>query len=659
MGVVVQPDGKAVVGGYSHNGSNYDFALVRYNVNGTLDTTFDGDGKVTTPIGSGEDYGWAVALQSDGKIILGGYSFNGSNEDLALVRYNSNGSLDTTFGAGGKVVTPVGTGRDEIRGIAIQPDGKIVVSGFATSASSDFVVARYNANGTLDASFNGTGTNTLSFGVTFEESFDVALQSDGKIVTVGIAYNGSNYDMAIARLNANGTLDTSFDGDGKRILAIGIGTESGRSVAIQNDGKIVVGGYNYNGSNDDFVVVRLTSSGALDSTFDGDGIANVPILVSDLGFDMALQPDGKIVMAGAISNGSGYDYGLMRLNTNGSLDNSFDDNGFLSTAIGTGDDYALSIAMQGSSKIVVAGTSRVGSNDDFSVARYTMNNTIDLGALFATQGTTIFGADADDNSGFSVSDAGDINGDGFDELIIGASYGDASGNTKANAGESYVIFGKADWSTTPTIDLANLGSAGITIFGANASDQSGRSVSSAGDVNGDGFDDLAIGAIGGDALGNAKSDAGESYVIFGKGDWSSTPTIDLASLGTAGITIFGAESGDTSGRSVSSAGDVNGDGYDDLLIGAPRANATGDANLYAGDSYVIFGRSNWYTMSTIDLASLGTAGITIFGADAVDFSGVSVSGAGDVNGTASTICSLGRLEAMGREILRTAPVTAM
>ncbi len=127
-GLVVQPDGKAVVGGYSHNGNNYDFALVRYNVNGTLDTTFDGDGKVTTPIGSGDDYGWAVALQSDGKILLGGFSFNGSNEDLALVRYNSNGSLDTSFGTGGKVLTAVGTGRDEIRGIAIQPDGKIVVS---------------------------------------------------------------------------------------------------------------------------------------------------------------------------------------------------------------------------------------------------------------------------------------------------------------------------------------------------------------------------------------------------------------------------------------------------------------------------------------------------------------------------------------------------
>jgi hypothetical protein len=139
--------------------------------------------------------------------------------------------------------------------------------------------------------------------------------------------------------------------------------------------------------------------------------------------------------------------------------------------------------------------------------------TIDLAALTPAQGTTIFGADDSDRSGYSVSNAGDVNGDGFDDLIIGATGGDASGNAKRNAGESYVIFGSA--SLPSTIDLATLGTAGITIFGAERYDSSGRSVSSAGDVNGDGFDDLIIGAYGGDASGNSKSQAGESYVIFG------------------------------------------------------------------------------------------------------------------------------------------------
>jgi Ca2+-binding RTX toxin-like protein len=253
-------------------------------------------------------------------------------------------------------------------------------------------------------------------------------------------------------------------------------------------------------------------------------------------------------------------------------------------------------------------------------------STIDLASLVAAQGSTIFGVDVDDWSGFTVSSAGDVNGDGFDDLLIGAYAADAAGNAKSNAGESYVIFGSA--SPPATIDLANLGAAGITIWGADASDFSGISVSSAGDVNGDGFDDLLIGAYKADAAGNAKPYASESYVIFRSA--SPPATIDLANLGAAGITIWGADASDWSGISVSSAGDVNGDGFDDLIIGANRAGAAGNAKTLAGESYVIFGSAS--PPATIDLANLGTAGITIWGADASDWSGISVSNAGDVNG---------------------------
>jgi len=140
-------------------------------------------------------------------------------------------------------------------------------------------------------------------------------------------------------------------------------------------------------------------------------------------------------------------------------------------------------------------------------------NVIDLGTLTGAQGSTIFGADAGDMSGFSVSNAGDVNGDGYDDFLIGALLSAASGNSKSNAGESYLIFGGGALSAT--IDLSNLGTAGVVIFGADAGDQSGRSVSVAGDVNGDGFDDLLIGAWAADAAGNSTTDAGAGSLIFG------------------------------------------------------------------------------------------------------------------------------------------------
>ena len=248
---------------------------------------------------------------------------------------------------------------------------------------------------------------------------------------------------------------------------------------------------------------------------------------------------------------------------------------------------------------------------------------IDLAALTSAQGFRIDGATAFEFSGYSVASAGDVNGDGFDDLIVGAY--NAGPNGRASAGSTYVVFGNG--SGIANIDLATLTPAqGFRIDGALADDMSGISVASAGDVNGDGFDDVIVAASHADP--NGRTDAGSTYVVFGRA--SGFGNIDLATLTPAqGFRIDGAISSSNSGNSVASAGDINGDGFDDLIIGAWQANANGRS--FAGVSDVVFGKASGFT--NIDLATLTQAqGFRIDGASANDSSGFSVASAGDVNG---------------------------
>jgi uncharacterized delta-60 repeat protein len=359
--VSIQSDGKIVLAGSCFNGADNDFCLARYNPNGSLDTSFDADGKVITPLDASNDTGSALAIQSDGKILVAGSCFTGSTNDFCLARYNPNGNLDTSFDGDGKIFTPTGGGR----GVAIQSDGKIIVAG---SCSGDFCLARYNPNGSPDASFGSDGkviTPTNGGGLA------VAIQSDGKIIVAGSCFSGSGVDFCMARYNSNGSLDTSFNADGKVITPLGspFAFDTGSAVAIQSDGKIVLAGSCITGFVYDFCVVRYNSDGSLDTSFDGDG--NV---ITHLGspfsfasaFGVKIQSDGKIVVAGSCQGNFDEDFCLARYNPNGSLDTSFDGDGKVITPIGTAGDVGWALAIQSDGKIVVAGS----CDGDFCVARF-------------------------------------------------------------------------------------------------------------------------------------------------------------------------------------------------------------------------------------------------------------------------------------------------
>ncbi|MCP4168951.1 MAG: hypothetical protein GY759_24065, partial [Chloroflexi bacterium] len=264
-----------------------------------------GDGSVTTDFGSGDDIGAGFTLQSDGKMLAIGKSWNGSDDDFALTRYNTDGSLDTTFGGGdGIVTTAIGSGDDRAKDVTVQSDGKILVTGLSHNGTDwDFALTRYNSDGTLDTSFGGgDGILTTAIGAGDDSAVSVTMQSDGKILVAGNSDNGSDKDLALVRYNTDGSLDTSFDGDGILTTAFGSANDSGSSVAVQSNGKILVAGTSFNGSDWDFSLARYNTDGSLDTSFDGDGKLTTGFTGDDASsLDLNVLSDGRILLAGYVN----------------------------------------------------------------------------------------------------------------------------------------------------------------------------------------------------------------------------------------------------------------------------------------------------------------------------------------------------------------------
>src|SRR6266496_299928 len=399
--VAAQRDGKILVAGYAQVAGGNQFALVRYNSDGSLDTSLNGSGKLTTAVGAGagDCHGEGVALQSDGKIVVAGYSSNaGGWSCFTVLRYRTDGSLDTSFAESGKVTTNVGAKNGDAESVTMQSDGKIVVAGWFNASNNDFAVVRYNANGTLDTSFNETGKATADFGAD-GHGRSVAMHGDGRIVVTGYTTKSyeSKKECALACFKANGSLDTSFNGTGKVTTDFGgDGNAEGRSVAVQTDGKIVVVGYATAGGVEKFALARYNADGTLDTSFAGTGRVITAVGISGSNATgVALQKDGKIVVAGyAVKNsGTGYDFACVRYNTDGNVDQSFGDGGKIITSVGRGDGKANSLAVQegkiivaGSAYVIVAGSAYVGDSE-FAVVRYDASGKLDMS--FNTAGSVL------------------------------------------------------------------------------------------------------------------------------------------------------------------------------------------------------------------------------------------------------------------------------
>ena len=428
FGLVQQADGKLVAGGFATGAGGADFAVCRYDANGVLDPSFGTGGKLLTDFGgnrcvggarhgracvssddciggrcvSSSDTAWAVALQADGKIVAAGdrracvggdrdgeHCFADSDcpgsgarclGDIALARYNVDGSLDLTFGSAGRVVTDLG-GDDTGFAVVVQSDGRIVVGGASASAGDmDVALVRYGSNGALDPSF-GSGGRVLTDLGGYDQAFALVAQPDGKLVAAGVSTAGGSVDFALVRYGTSGALDATFGSGGQVITDFGPGyvgstnnctlpladfrgIDVAYALRVQPDGKLVAAG----ASTNDFALARYNTDGSLDLDFGTCGRVITDFAGEDAAASaLVVQPDGKLVVAGRRSVGSESGFALARYNTNGTLDSTmFGIRGRTLTQIGSDAEAFALVLLPEDGRLVAAGA----ANGDFALARY-------------------------------------------------------------------------------------------------------------------------------------------------------------------------------------------------------------------------------------------------------------------------------------------------
>lgn len=369
----MQSDGKIVaVGTTDANGDN-DFLVVRINPDGSFDNSFGSGGQVVTDFNGYSDHAAAVAIQSNGKILVAGAASYSGSADMAVVRYNSNGTLDNTFDLDGKVTINLGSISNGANSIAIQTDNKIVIGGVGGSStlSFDFGLARLNSDGSLDNSFGNSGKVITPITPPFNVIYQILLQNDGKIIAAGTGAAAGSFDFIVARYNPDGSLDSSFGSSGITQTAIGLVSDMAFAVAQDASDKIIAAGHSHDVINQEgFAMIRYNTDGSLDNTFGNNGIVTTQISTQpDEIFTILIQPDGKYIVGGQADTGADMRHVLARYNPDGSLDNTFGQNGVFLLDITPGDDFIQKILLQSDGKIFSGGVSFNGNDRDYTFVR--------------------------------------------------------------------------------------------------------------------------------------------------------------------------------------------------------------------------------------------------------------------------------------------------
>lgn len=402
-----------MVAGHAGISSTYQMAIARYNTDGSLDSSFGNDGSLLFNVGQGRSYISDLAQQPDGKIIIGGRTWDDISGNFALVRLNEDGSFDDTFGTNG--ISHITTTENDVsETMSLLDDGKILLAGYR---ENNFAVAKFNADGSVDTTFGVNGCTVIQF-ENLSDSYirAMAIQNDGKILASGFLLNTDNrFQVAAARLNADGSIDNSFGANGQLVFNVGEWNDFSEGLVLQADGKILIGGHKWITNaqqRHDLFVARLNTDGSFDTSYGNNGVATARLVDgANYSSDMVLQADEKPILVGSTTFNGEYKMAMVRFDNDGNLDSTFGaaGDGMVSIDNVGLEDYGRSVALQSDEKIILAGDFYTfsGAESEFVVARFLNDGTVGT-EDFLTTDFRLYPNPAQDQLTIEMNDANSI-----------------------------------------------------------------------------------------------------------------------------------------------------------------------------------------------------------------------------------------------------------